>query len=88
MDIHQQNGRRFPVQLSVSAIRDADQKNYGLYGHLRTTCRDQKEAQEALKQSEERYRNIVENSSDIIYKTSISGHFTFVNPVAEKTHWL
>ncbi len=77
------NGRRFPVQLSVSAIRDADQKITGYMG-IAHDLSDQKEAQEALKQSEERYRNIVENSSDIIYKTSISGHFTFVNPVAEK----
>lgn len=44
----------------------------------------QVKAQEAISRGEQRYRNIVEKSSDIIYKTDISGKFTYVNPVATR----
>lgn len=44
----------------------------------------EKEARDALKVSEEKYRNILEKSTDIIYTTNQFGIFTFVNPVAER----
>jgi diguanylate cyclase (GGDEF)-like protein/PAS domain S-box-containing protein len=39
-----------------------------------------KQAEEALFESEERYRTLVDNASDIVFKTDNTGHFTFVNP--------
>jgi PAS domain S-box-containing protein len=44
---------------------------------------DRVEMLEALRESEERYRQLVDNANDIIYETDIDGFFTFVNPVAE-----
>jgi two-component system cell cycle sensor histidine kinase/response regulator CckA len=35
---------------------------------------------EALRKSEDRYRTLVENATDMVYKTDETGHFTFVNP--------
>ena len=43
---------------------------------------ERERAQEALKQSEEKYRQFVENANDIIYRTDSNGNFSFVNPVA------
>ena len=40
------------------------------------------QAQKALQESETRYRTLVDNANDIVYKTDIAGHFTFLNPVA------
>jgi len=37
----------------------------------------------ALAASEARYRHLVDNAPDIIYRTDEGGHFTFVNPIAE-----
>jgi PAS domain S-box-containing protein len=37
-----------------------------------------------LSDRERRYKELVNNASDIIYKTDARGHFTFVNPVAER----
>jgi two-component system cell cycle sensor histidine kinase/response regulator CckA len=41
---------------------------------------DRERAEEALRESDERYRTLVENASDIVYRTDENGYFTFVNP--------
>ena len=43
---------------------------------------------ERLRDSEGRYRQLVENAQDIIYRTDMWGFFTYVNPVATRvTGW-
>lgn len=41
-------------------------------------------AENVLRESEARYRNVVESASDIIYGTDPMGHFLFANQVAER----
>jgi PAS domain S-box-containing protein len=45
---------------------------------------DQKRAEHDLADSEERFRQIIENASDIIYRTDQRGNFTYVNPTGLK----
>jgi PAS domain S-box-containing protein len=42
---------------------------------------DQIHAQQQLAESEERFRQIIENASDVIYRADEHGKFTYVNPV-------
>ena len=74
------NGQRFPVSLTICSIKNSVGEITGFLGIARDIS-EQKQAQEALKISEEKYKNIIEKSTDIIYKINKHGFFTFVNPV-------
>ncbi len=43
---------------------------------------ERERVEQALRQSEHRYRQLVEKANDIIYQTDLKGFFTLVNPVA------
>ena len=43
-----------------------------------------RQATEKLRESEARYRQLVETAHDIIYRTDADGYFTYVNPVASR----
>jgi PAS domain S-box-containing protein len=43
-----------------------------------------REMTERLRESERRYRHLVEKAPDIIYRTDIRGYFTYVNPAASR----
>jgi PAS domain S-box-containing protein len=45
---------------------------------------EKKQTQEALRLSEEKYRNIYENVADVIYETDNQGHLTSISPSIEK----
>ncbi|MEN6359099.1 MAG: PAS domain S-box protein [Smithella sp.] len=63
------------VYVSVNAWKDED-------GNLQAIVRDiteRKRMEESLRQSEERYRNIIDNIDDGYYEIDLSGNFTFVN---------
>ncbi|HEX2059877.1 MAG TPA: PAS domain S-box protein, partial [Thermoanaerobaculia bacterium] len=43
-----------------------------------------RETADALRESRERYRHIIENASEIIYRTDYRGCFTYVNPASTR----
>ena len=68
-------------ELNLSSLRD---ENKLLIGQL-ITIRDitqRKHAESLLQENEARFRQIVENASDIIYRLDGSGHITYANPAA------
>lgn len=49
---------------------------------LQAEIAEREHAQSLLQESESRFRQIVENASDIIYRTDAQGKFTYANPAA------
>jgi PAS domain S-box-containing protein len=48
---------------------------------LNREINERKLAEEALRESEERYKQLVDYANDLIYRTDANGNFTFCNPV-------
>ena len=75
------DGRAFPVEVNSRG------EVIGGERVLLSIIRDitgRKQAEEALRESESRYREIVESASDIIFRIGLDGRFTFVNPIASR----
>jgi len=70
------DGSVIDVDISISAAMCSGQKL------IFCVCRDitdRKQAEEALRQSEEKYRTILEEMSDAYFEVDLGGHLTFAN---------
>src|SRR5436853_3595524 len=72
------DGSRRHIEANVALIRNAAGKPVGFRG-VSQDVSERKRIEEALRQSEERYRTIVEEVADSYWETDLIGHFTFFN---------
>jgi len=79
--IIRKNGSRSTLEVSVSLIRDAEGHPKGFRGFVRGVIK-RKEVDEALKESENRYRSLFEESLDAIVITDRKGRFVEANRAA------
>ncbi|MGD0822048.1 MAG: PAS domain S-box protein [Desulfomonilia bacterium] len=77
-DVIMKNRERLPVEASISLRRDGKGKAVGFKGVVRDITQ-RKEAEKARRQSEEKYRNILESIQEGYYETDFKGNFTFFN---------
>jgi PAS domain S-box-containing protein/putative nucleotidyltransferase with HDIG domain len=79
------NGERKNVETSVSLIRDPSGKPIGFRGIAREIT-DVIQTQRALKESEERYRTIIETIEDGYYEVNLTGNLTYFNDTMVRIH--
>jgi len=78
MEVIRKDGTKQISEVSISLIRDNRGQPVGFRGISRDIC-DRKEMEESLRQSEERYRSIIEQMEDGYFEVDLAGNFTFVN---------
>jgi PAS domain S-box-containing protein/putative nucleotidyltransferase with HDIG domain len=82
---YRQDGTVLWGTLNVRAVKDSDDNVFYYEGTLEDIT-PRKEAEEELKKSEEKYRNIFENAVMGIYQATPSGQYLSANPVLSRIH--
>ena len=77
------NGQERLIEWHDKTLKDSDGNIAGVLA-IGQDITERKRAEERLKENEERYRQIVEDASDIVFRTDDKGYFTFGNPIAAK----
>lgn len=72
-----QDGRIFPVEISINHLEFKGQEYNCVFVR---DISERYKAKEALQQSEQKFRSIVENANDIIYQLTPDGIFSYVSP--------
>ena len=74
------DGNEIPVELTITAIGELPHPTFTAFIRDLT---ERRRAEAELRQSEERYRDLVENAHDIIYSHDLEGNYSSMNKAGE-----
>ncbi|HDQ03137.1 MAG TPA: PAS domain S-box protein [Deltaproteobacteria bacterium] len=79
VEIFKYNGEKAFYETSVSLARDKDEKPIGFRGVSRDVTQ-RRQMEETIRQSEEKYRTILETMQESYFEVDLAGNLTYVNP--------
>ncbi len=79
LELIRKDGRRVPVEINTSVVQRGGEKV--VLAFIRDIT-ERKRAEEALKESEERYRALFDRSPDLVYVRDLKGNFIDANPAS------
>jgi PAS domain S-box-containing protein len=77
------DGRLVWGRLAVSLVRDADGRPKFALGMVEDTT-ERRRADEAMRESEQRYRELFENANDMVFTLDLDGRVTAINRAGER----
>jgi diguanylate cyclase (GGDEF)-like protein/PAS domain S-box-containing protein/putative nucleotidyltransferase with HDIG domain len=79
LEMYCKDGSTMWTEMSMTWLRDSDGNPIGILGVTRD-INDRKRMEEALRESEERYRLLTENASDLIWTMDLGLRYTYMSP--------
>lgn len=83
MEVFKKDGSKIWIESKFNFLRDANGKATGILMVSRDIT-ERKRAEEELRQSEEQYRLLAENATDVIWTCDLRGRITYVSPSGRK----
>jgi len=77
-EIIRKDGTKRHITSSVTLMKDSSDKTIGFRG-ITQDITERKKTEEILRQSEEKYRQILENMEEGYFEVDLAGNYTFVN---------
>jgi PAS domain S-box-containing protein len=82
-EYRRKDGTVFPIELRSVLLRDAHDRPMGVWALIRDITK-RKQGEEALRESEARYRLLANYASDIIWTTDLNLQLTYCSPSVER----
>ena len=84
-EMRRKNADVFPTENTISLLEDDLGRPTGIVAVVRDIT-ERRQAEDALRRAEERYRGIFENAVVGIYRTTIEGRYVTANPTLARTY--
>lgn len=70
------------IEITASPVRPGSEDDARYVFCTYRDVTESRRGERELRESRERYRHIIDNANEIIYRADFTGHFTYVNPAS------